>query len=56
MDTLAQISGGNPNGRRKYFLNDEATAKKLKDAATNPDIEVDVKSQSISINFSTGSY
>ena len=56
MDTLVQIPGGNPNGRRKYFLNNEATAKKLKQAATNPDIMVETKGKSISIDFSTGSY
>ena len=56
MDTLVQIPGGNPNGRRKYFLNNETTAMKLKQAASNLNIEVVTKSKSISVNFSTGSY
>ena len=56
MDTLVNIRGGNPGGRTKYFLNDEATALKLKKAATISDFQVIPHSGSTKINFSTGSY
>ena len=56
MDTLVNIRGGNPGGRTKYFLNDEATALKLKKAATIPDFQVIPHDGSMKVNFSTGSY
>ena len=58
LDTLVNIKGGNPGGRRKYFLNDETTAKKLKRAAAadNPNIVIIPRSGSTTIRLSTGSY
>ena len=56
LDTLVQVKGGNPGGRRKYFLNDETTAKKLKAAADVPNIVVIPHGGSTTIHLSTGSY
>ena len=46
----------NPGGRSKYFLNNEATVIKLKNAASKLDLEVKPNSGSTTINLSTGSY
>ena len=56
MDIIVNTKGGYPGGRSSYFLNDEATADKLKKAATNFDLEVTHNSGSKTLNFSTGSY
>ena len=56
MDTIVNLKGGNPGGKAKYFLNDDATVKKLKRAAAKQPIEVKHNSGSKTITFSTGSY
>ena len=40
MDTIVNILGGNPGGRSKYFFNNEATIKKLKQAAKDGNLMV----------------
>ena len=56
MDTIVNIPGGNPRGRSKYFLNDAATIKKLKEAAKGPNIVITPKQNNIQIKFNAGSY
>lgn len=51
------MKGGNPENRSKYYLNDVATAKKLKKGAIANDItKVCNKDSSHTIKISTGSY
>ena len=50
------IVGGNPGGRAKYFLNDEITIKKLKNAAGKVSMKVTHNDGSKTIEFSTGAY
>ena len=57
IEGLVNIRGGNPGGRSKYFLNDSATIKKLKNAANNTKhLDVVHKQGSIKMNMSTGAY
>ena len=56
MDTIVKTTGRYLGGRSTYFLNDEATAEKLKQAASNLNLEVTNNSGSKTINCSTGSY
>ena len=57
MDSLVNIKGGNPVGRSKYYLNDEATEKKLKKGAKVKDFtKVHNKDDSFTLKFSTGAY
>ena len=56
MDTIVNIAGGNPGGKARYFLNDEATFKKLKSAADKDNIKVTDNKGSKTIEFSTGAY
>ena len=56
MDAIVYLKGGNPGGKAKYFLNDDATTKKLKKAAAKESIEVKHNTGSKYITFSTGSY
>ena len=56
MDTIVDLPGGNPRGKSKYYLNDAATAKKLKAAAKLPDIVITPKQDSIQVKFNVGAY
>ena len=56
MDTIVNLPGGNPLGRSKYYLNDAATLKKLKEAAKGPNIVITPKQNNIQIKFNAGSY
>ena len=57
MDSLVNIKGGNPVGHSKYYLNDEATEKKLKKGAKVKDFtKVHNKDDSFTLKFSTGAY
>ena len=53
---LVDLVSAESDGRKTYFLNDKATANKLKKAANNVDLKVVRNSQSSNILFSTGSY
>ena len=56
MDSIVNVSGGNPGGSAKYFLNDDITMKKLKAAAVRDNMVVNDKNGSKTIDFSTGAY
>ena len=56
MDTIVNILGGNPGGRSKYFLNNEATIKKLKQAAKVGNIMITPCQGSVQIQFNAGTY
>ena len=53
---LVDLVSAESDGRKTYFLNDKATANKLKMAANNVNIKIEQNSQSSNILFSTGSY
>ena len=56
MESIVNVSGGNPGGSAKYFLNDDITMKKLKAAAERDNMVVNDKNGSKTIDFSTGAY
>ena len=53
---LVDLVSAESDGRKMYFLNDKATANKLKKAANNVDLQIERNSQSNNLLFSTGSY
>ena len=53
---LVDLVSAESDGRKTYFLNDKATANKLKKAANNVNIKIERNSQSSNIFFSTGFY
>ena len=53
---LVDLVSAESNGRKTFFLNDKATANKLKKAANDVDLKVVRNSQSSKILFSKGSY
>ena len=56
MESIVNVSGGNPGGPAKYFLNNDITMKKLKAAAVRDNMVVNDKNGSKTINFSIGAY
>ena len=53
---MVNIPGGNPGGRSKYFLNNESTVKKLKQAAKYDNINITPCQGSVQIQFNAGTY
>ena len=57
IDAIVNIKGGNPDGRSKYFLNNDATVRRLKKGAMDKDLlTVCNKDDSFTITFSAGAY
>ena len=56
MDTVANLKEGNQDLRAKYFLNDDATIKKLKKAAGLEPMTIIDNINSKTINFNSGTY